>query len=450
MTAGRVLLVDDEPGVVFGVGTFLRDRGFEVLEASDLAGAQELMATGSPDAALLDQRLPDGEALELLPQIRERHPDLPVVILTGHGSIELAVRAIKVGAEHFLTKPVELEALRGLLEGILERNRGREGGPAGTGGHRVRTPDPFLGTSPAITRLAEEAARIVSADSPVLLQGETGTGKGVLARWLHEHGPRRGEALVDLNCAGLARELLESELFGHERGAFTGATSCKQGLVEIAHRGTLFLDEIGDVDLQIQPKLLQVLEEKRFRRLGGLRDRTVDVRLIAASHRDLTRLAAEERFRRDLYFRISTVPLRVPSLRERIEDLPFLAEVLLRSIGTRLGRPRARLEGGALDALAAYPWPGNVRELRNVLERSLLLTDRDALERSDLRFGGCLPSAEGETDGDVTLQGVERRHIERILRAEGGHVPRAARRLAVPRSSLYQKLKKLGIDPAEL
>jgi DNA-binding NtrC family response regulator len=445
-----VLLVDDEPGVVFGVGTFLRDRGFEVLEASDLAGAQELMATGSPDAALLDQRLPDGEALELLPQIRERHPDLPVVILTGHGSIELAVRAIKVGAEHFLTKPVELEALRGLLEGILERNRGREGGPAGAGGHRVRAPDPFLGTSPVIARLAEEAARIVSADSPVLLQGETGTGKGVLARWLHEHGPRRGEALVDLNCAGLARELLESELFGHERGAFTGATSSKQGLVEIAHRGTLFLDEIGDVDLQIQPKLLQVLEEKRFRRLGGLRDRTVDVRLIAASHRDLTRLAAEERFRRDLYFRISTVPLRVPSLRERVEDLPFLAEVLLRSIGTRLGRPRARLEGDALDALAAYPWPGNVRELRNVLERSLLLTDRDALERSDLRFGGCLPSAEGETDGDVTLQGVERRHIERILRAEGGHVPRAARRLAVPRSSLYQKLKKLGIDPAEL
>ncbi|MFP3940564.1 MAG: sigma-54-dependent transcriptional regulator [Thermoanaerobaculia bacterium] len=450
MAAGRVLLVDDEPGVVFGVGTFLRDRGFEVLEAGDLEQAQELLATRSPDAALLDQRLPDGEALELLPRIRERYPELPVIILTGHGSIDLAVRAIKEGAEHFLTKPVELDALGVLLERILERGRERRRHAAGAEARRDSSPDPFLGSSPAIRRLAQDAARVAAADSPVLLEGETGSGKGVLARWLHEHGPRRSEPLVDLNCAGLARDLLESELFGHERGAFTGAAQRKPGLVEIADRGTLFLDEIGDVDLQIQPKLLKVLEEKRFRRLGDVRDREVDVRLVGATHRDLARLAAEDRFRRDLYFRISTVPLRVPPLRERLEDLPLLAETLLAGLGPRVGRPGARLSREALDALGAYHWPGNVRELRNVLERSLLLADGDELGRSDLRFGGCLPLPEGATPADVTLEAVERRHIERILREEGGHVPRAARRLAVPRSSLYQKLKKLAIDPTAL
>jgi DNA-binding NtrC family response regulator len=443
----RILLVDDEPAIAFGVGTFLRDRGFEVLDAFDLASAHEVLESRVPDVALLDQRLPDGEAIDALPRIKERYPDLPVVILTGHGSIDLAVTAIQRGAEHFLTKPVALEALGALLDRMLESRRDLHHRLARSAGVRG-APDPFLGESRAIRRLAEQAERVAGADSPVLLQGETGTGKGVLARWLHGHGPRAREPLVDLNCAGLSRELIESELFGHERGAFTGAAARKLGLLEIADRGTVFLDEIGDIDPSVQPKLLKVLEEKRFRRLGDVRDREVDVRLIAATHRDLGRLVAEDRFRRDLYFRISTVPLEVPALRQRTEDIPGLAKTLLGDLGRRLARPGVGLTDATVEALRAYAWPGNVRELRNVLERSLLLTDRDLLRPGDLRFGLGLPPGPEAAGADVRLIAVERRHIERILREEGGHVPRAAERLGVPRSSLYQKLKKLAIDPA--
>jgi len=341
---------------------------------------------------------------------------------------------------------VELEALGTMLDRVLENRRDRRHRLVRAAGSRA-APDPFLGESPAIRRLADQAERVADADSPVLLQGETGTGKGILARWLHGRSRRSEEPLVDLNCAGLTRELLESELFGHERGAFTGAATRKQGLLEIADRGTVFLDEIGDVDPYVQPKLLKVLEEKRFRRLGDVRDREVDVRLIAATHRDLARRVAEEQFRSDLYFRISTVPLLVPALRDRTEDIPILAATLLEDLGRRLGRSGVTLADEAMAALSAYAWPGNIRELRNVLERSLLLTDADRLVPADLRFGvGSVPAPDAPAT-DVRLVAVERRHIERILREEGGHVPRAAERLGVPRSSLYQKLKKLDIDP---
>jgi DNA-binding NtrC family response regulator len=276
----------------------------------------------------------------------------------------------------------------------------------------------------------------------VLIKGETGIGKGVLAQWLHEEGPRSQEPFVDLNCAGLSKDFLETELFGHEKGAFTGAAAAKQGLLEVAHRGTVFLDEIGDLDPQVQPKLLKVLEEKRFRRLGDVRDRQVDIRLVAATHHDLLALVEQKRFRSDLYFRVHTLPLEVPPLRERAEDIRPLAAQLLAAISAELGRPPLLLERDAEETLAGYAWPGNIRELKNVLERAALFCDGPALGRRELRFEATALAAEGGT-----LEEVERRHIERTLREEGGRVELAARRLGVPRSSLYQKLKKLGLTP---
>jgi DNA-binding NtrC family response regulator len=298
--------------------------------------------------------------------------------------------------------------------------------------------------------LAEQATRVADVDSPVLILGETGTGKGVLARWLHRHGPRRDEAYVDLNCAGLSREFLETELFGYERGAFTGAVGSKPGLLEIGHRGTVFLDEVGDVDPQVQPKLLKVLEEQRFRRLGGVRDVQVDVRLISATHQDLARLTREKTFRSDLYFRISTIPLALPPLRQRAEDIPLLAGTLLGRLCGELGRIPARLSPEAEQTLCRHPWPGNIRELRNVLERAVLLGRQDVIGPRDLFFDGGALAGGLDGEANLTLLEVERRHIERVLREERGQVGRAAQRLGVPRSSLYQKIKRHGIDVSEV
>jgi DNA-binding NtrC family response regulator len=276
--------------------------------------------------------------------------------------------------------------------------------------------------------------------------GETGTGKGVLARWLHENGPRKREPFVDLNCAGLTREFLETELFGHEKGAFTGAISSKQGLFDVAHGGTLFLDEIGDVDPQIQPKLLKVLEEKRFRRLGDVNDRTVDVRLIGATHHDLESMSADGRFRSDLYFRINTLTMRLPALRERPDDIPLLAAQILSHLALTSSRRDMRISDEAMRSLQAYAWPGNVRELRNVLERALLFAEGNVLHPADLAltFRGA-PQSGSLGDLSLTLEQVERNHIVRVLEAEHGYVERAAVRLGVPRSSLYQKIKRYGI-----
>jgi DNA-binding NtrC family response regulator len=269
----------------------------------------------------------------------------------------------------------------------------------------------------------------------------------VLARWLHGLGPRSDDAFVDLNCAGLSAELLDSELFGHERGAFTTAVRAKEGLLEVANGGTLFLDEIGDMDVQVQAKLLKVLEEQRFRRVGDVRDRAVNVRLIAATHQDLPEAVKTGRFRRDLYYRINTIQLHVPPLRERGEDILRLADDLLARLGADLGRASRRLGDAAREALLAYPWPGNVRELRNVLERAVLLSDNDVLDRRDLRFESADAPARGPSL-DVTLRDLEVEHIKRVLEAERGRIPAAAERLGVPKSSLYQKLKTYGIDPA--
>jgi DNA-binding NtrC family response regulator len=448
----EILLIDDEPQLRFTVRRFLEARGFSIREADSCQSGVEACRESGPDAILLDYNLPDGDALSILPTLKEIQPEVPVLILTAHGTVDLAVRAIKLGAENFLTKPLELPTLHIILERALENKRNRLKIAASESRIAREFLGAFLGQGPAIRQLAQLAEGALRTEGPVLIQGETGVGKGTLAMWLHNNGPRSKEACVDLNCAGLSRELLESELFGHEKGAFTGAVSSKMGLLEIAHRGTVFLDEIGDADPMVQAKLLKVLEDKRFRRLGDVRDRHVDVRLIAATHHDLHELIQENKFRSDLYFRISTILLKIPPLRERQEDLSLIAQTLLEKIAANLKHAQIQLADDALAALKRYSWPGNIRELRNVLERAALLSEDGTIRAGHLHFefaeSAPSPAAAiaGVDNTNLSLSEVERLYIQRIVQEEGGRIERAAQRLGVPRSSLYKKIKAMGIS----
>jgi DNA-binding NtrC family response regulator len=435
-------VVDDDTGVRHALGRFLRGKGFEVVEAGGVQEAEVQASTAGPDLAIVDQLLPDGNGIDLLPRLRAVLPQMPFVILTGHGTIDMAVQAIKQGADQFLTKPIDMNALLMLLNRLLEGRRNRQKQLASR--PRPDFLDPFLGTSPAMRRLAVEAEEARSTERPVLLLGETGSGKGVLARWLHERGARAEEPLVDLNCAGMSRELLDAELFGHEVGAFTGAVKAKIGLLEVAHRGSVFLDEVGDMDVSIQSRLLKVLEEKRFRRLGDVRDRFVDIRLIAATHQDLGQMMSAGRFRQDLYYRISTLELRIPALRQRVEDIPLLARRILGSFAREISREEPAISAPALSLLQAHHWPGNLRELRNVLETAMLRSRSGTLEPEDLRLQP--PRDSGRTSASLpTLAEVERDHIQRALSATDGHVARAARVLGISTSALYVKAERLGL-----
>ncbi|MEA2165693.1 MAG: hypothetical protein QOK37_3820 [Thermoanaerobaculia bacterium] len=441
MTRNRVLIVDDEPSIRMAIRRFLTTSGFEVSDAENRSSALALARKERPDAIILDYKLRDCTALDLLPQFLAIDAEVAIIVLTAHASVELAVSAIKEGAQQFLTKPVELPTLLVILNRTLDTQRSRQADQADKKKESRDALDPFTGTSAAIRQLEADVQKIVSVDRPILIQGETGTGKGILSNWLHRNGRRKQEPFVDLNCAGLSKDFLESELFGHERGAFTGAVQAKQGLFDLAHRGTLFLDEIGDVDLQVQPKLLKVLEDKRFRRLGDVKDRFADVRLIAATHHDMNTLVRSRRFREDLYFRISTIVLRLPSLRERPEDIPALAADLLARISHELGHGETRLAESAIRALQQYAWPGNIRELKNVLERSLLLSEKSEIQRADLRFEH--PTSEGASDDTrLTLTEAEARHITRVLKEEDGVIDRAAKRLGITRNTLYYKVRK--------
>jgi DNA-binding NtrC family response regulator len=443
----KILIVDDERECRAPMREYFEAREYEVAESSTAKAAEEMFVRSRPDAAILDYSLPDANALDLIPRLKNIDAGVPLVVVTGHGSIELAVQAMQDGAEHFVTKPVQLSALAMIVERLLENARNRRIKVATQSKEERDVANPFLGSSPLISKLAQDVNRVLDTDRPLLIAGETGSGKGVLASWIHRHSSRREEAFVNLNCAGLSRDFLETELFGHEKGAFTGAVSTKQGLFEVGHRGTVFLDEIGDVDPQVQPKLLKVLEEKQFRRLGSVQDRQVDVRLIAASHQNLTELVQQQRFRSDLYFRISTLHLRLPALRERPEDIPIIAAGLLQKCAAELGREVALLPD-ANHALMNYAWPGNIRELRNVLERAVLLSDKKELGAGDLRFDSIPIQGTSSGNGDLnrSLTDQERKHIQDVLRAQGWRVVKAAKILGLSRSSLYRKIKDFQIE----
>jgi DNA-binding NtrC family response regulator len=449
MTTARLLIVDDEPRLLEAVARFLSGQGFDVDPARSGEEAVRLFEERRPEVAIVDHHLPDTTSVELIRTLKGIDASVPIIVLTAYGSIELAVRAIQEGADQFLTKPIELPALQALLRRLVETRRDVRVHRAEEVNRGRVAIDPFRGTSDAVRRLEEDARRAAETASPALLLGETGSGKGVLAAWIHRSSERGEQPFVDLNCAGLSRDLLESELFGHERGAFTGAHARKQGLVDLAHRGTLFLDEIGDADPLVQAKLLKVIEERAYRRVGGVTRHEVDVRFLVATHLDLERRIAESRFRADLFYRINTITIRVPSLRDRLEDIPVLCNALLPGIARDLGRGIVTLTSDAVAHLQEHSWPGNLRELRNVLEGGVLRSRTSELGRHDLRLEpspakAALPR-DRELPADRSLRSQEQAHIATVLADEGWDVSRAALVLGISRSALYERIKKHGI-----
>ena len=443
----RVLVVEDDELMLEFLAGGLGVEGFEIIKAMSLSEAFKEILDSPPNIVLADYELGDGTAFDLLAWLKQRDIGIPLIVLTAHASIDLAVDAVKHGAEHFVPKPVDLGFLTTVLRRTLERLRSLQKDLANNLERARYERDPFLGKSASILELRKAARRMSETKNTLLIQGETGTGKGVLARWLHKTGPRSSEAFVELNCAGLSSTLLESELFGHQKGAFTGAVMNKIGFLEAANHGILFLDEIGDMDLQVQPKILKVVEDKRFYRLGDVHERLVDVQIIGATHRNLKKQVGENEFRSDLFFRISTLTLNIPPLRERLEDLPIITDKLLEQFSWEMKRGPLRISDNARLELRQYSWPGNIRELRNVLERAALLSDDRVIDKTGLEFEFSERQALASDVGmkNLTLKEMEKRHIAQALELEGGRVTRTAKLLGMPRSSLYAKMREHGL-----
>ena len=442
----RVLVADDEEGIRTFIAEVLEGEGLQVTLAEDGQRAAEILERQTFHLLVTDLRMPRMDGMALLRKARAEHPDMEVVVLTAHGTVDSAVEAMKLGAFDYLSKPLSgPDELRLVVARALERRRLRDDG------QRARTqaaaPVRLVARDPAMAAVVEQIRKVGPTDATVLLVGESGTGKEVVARRLHLESRRRDGPFVAVNCGALSETLLESEMFGHEKGAFTGAAAMRRGRFELADGGTLFLDEVAELKPSLQVKLLRVLQERRFERVGGTRTIEVDLRLIAATNRDLDAELRAGRFREDLYHRLAVFPLRLPALRERPLDIPVLAEELLAEIARRSGRPGLRLDEGALASLGAYPWPGNVRELANVLERAAILAEGEELTAADLGLGTRL--APGQPSGvllDGTLKDLEKEAIRRVLAANGGHRKKTAAQLGIGLRTLYEKLKEYGLE----
>ncbi len=443
----KILIVDDQHSVRFGLRSLLEGEGYRVLEADTGAQALALITEQAPQLILLDLRLPDTDGLTLLPRIKAIDDEAPIIMLTAHGTIETAITALKNGAENFLTKPFDPDSLLILIARTLDQTRTRrERLLLGLAQQQVAA-EYFVGQSDAIKRIHATIERLAASDTTVLLQGETGTGKGMVANLIHRQSERRHKPFVALNCAGLSKELLESELFGHEKGAFTSAVTSKAGLFELAHQGTIFFDEISEMELAVQARLLNVLEQKRFRRVGGVQEKEVAVRIIAATNRNLQHEVKRGRFREDLFYRLNVMPILLPGLRERREDILPLVQHFIAHFNHKLNRRIAGVTPKAEALLLGYPWPGNIRELRNIVERAMILCAQERLHASDLPFGDFSdePSA-AASEEFLSLEEVERLQIERVLTAQNGNLSRTAEILGVTRTTLYNKLRRYGLN----
>jgi len=455
-----ILVVDDEDSIRHAIGRAFDD--VTVVEAATGALALERVRDSYPDLILLDQRLPDGDGLDFVQRIRQIDVDVPIVLLTGNGSTDLAVEALKHGAADYLEKPFKLERLRTTVRNLLEKQHlGRQVARlSGKSSGRVS----LIAHSGAMKRVMGLIKRVAAVPSTtVLIEGESGVGKELVARAIHDRSARSAKPFIAINCAALSEHLLEAELFGYEKGAFTGAdVKGKAGLFEAADGGTLFLDEVGEMPLQLQTKLLRALQERRYRRVGGLADVEVDVRVVAATNRDLRAEVEGGRFRQDLYFRLRVVPVRVPPLRERPEDVLPIADYLLARLGPELSRPDLRLSTSARDAMRTYAWVGNVRELANAIERAVIVAEGGEITIEDLCLDeklrvirpdmvGAPALPEGSLvipPGERNLERIEATIIRAALAEAGGHKSNAADALGINRTTLYNKLRELNLMPA--
>jgi DNA-binding NtrC family response regulator len=442
-----ILLIDDDADLLAALARLFHRSGWQVVCAQDGAAALATFAVHRPEVVIQDLQLPGPSGLDLLGRLRRSDPDAAIIVLTGYGDVAIAVEAMHLGAADFLTKPASYEQLARVAQAVHERvqlrrlSRHREASTPATAATAA------LGTSVVMREVARQVELLGRTESTVLLQGETGTGKSWTARLIHALSGRAKGPFVEINCASLNATFLDSELFGHERGAFTDAKAQKQGLMELAHRGTLFLDEIGDLAPELQPKLLKVLEGRRFRRLGGTREIEVDIRLITATHRALEDEVRAGRFREDLFYRLSVLPVRLPPLRERsAADVGTLVRDAADEIARRLGREPLAISDQAMRALTRHGWPGNIRELRNVLER-ILLTTGEAREIGPQHMppgfdGEAAPQRVDTGDVELPLLEIERLHIERVLAHCEGNRARTARVLGIGRRTLYDKIER--------
>ncbi len=451
MSKAHALVVDDERDLLELLKITLTRMGIRCTTAMDLATANRLLDRQAFDLCLTDMRLPDGNGIELVRRIAREFPQLPVAMITAHGNMDSAVEAMKAGAFDFVSKPVDLNVLRRLVESALRLDR-KDSGKA-----KADNTLQLLGNSKAIRELRRLIAKLARSQAPIYIHGESGTGKELAARLIHQQSPRAARPFVPVNCGAIPQELVESELFGHKKGSFTGAVSDKQGLFQAADGGTLFLDEIADLPLQAQVKLLRVIQEKRVRPVGGHREIPVDVRIISATHQDLAAAVEKGSFRQDLFYRINVIDLRIPPLRERPEDIPLLAEVFLARIARENGLPKPpQLTKAAQKALQEYAFPGNVRELENILERALALAETDVIDAPDLFLSpsalaskpqatALAPPKETQPLEDY-LGEVEKQAILRALEETHWNRTAAAKKLGMTLRSLRYRLNKLGIE----
>ena len=444
----RILIVDDELAIRVSLGDWLRRDGHQVDVAESGRAALDALKTQSFDVLIADVKMPGMSGLELLEQVKKDDPAMPVVMMTAYGSIESAVQAMKLGATDYVVKPFDPLEIGMLVGRILEDRLLRREHELLK--HRVRdlvSAGLLVGQSPAMRKVFELIEDVSATDSVVLITGESGTGKEPVARALHQKSGRAQGPFVAVNFGSFTETLLESELFGHERGAFTGAVAAKQGLFELAAGGTLFLDEIGDASPKLQIDLLRVLQERKFRRVGGLRDLEVDFRFLSATNRDLEQAVGEGTFRRDLYYRLNVIQIHVPALRERREDIPALAEHFLERLRIRLNRKVASISPEALALLQRYDWPGNVRELENAIERAVVVGKEKRVQPQDLPIS--LQGAPCPEPADESLEAWEKIHVLRKLEQYKWNISQAAQALQIDRGTLYAKIKKYGIEPPE-
>jgi two-component system nitrogen regulation response regulator NtrX len=449
LIVSTILLIDDEPNIRRMLGSLLRAEGYQVREAGSARAGLEAVREAEPDAVLMDLVMPGMTGLEALPSLLAAAPHLPVVMMSGRASLSDAVRATKLGAFHFLEKPLTPEAVLLTLRSALELRQAREVNRALRAelGHG----EEMVGGGEAIERVRGLIERVARSDARVLITGESGTGKELVAAAIHRQSDRARGPFIRVNCAAIPRDLVESELFGHEKGSFTGATERRRGRFELSDGGTLLLDEVGDLSLEAQAKLLRVLETGEFERVGGSEAIHVDVRTLSATHRDLRAESGAGRFREDLYFRLHVIPIHLPPLRERTEDIPALVEHFLARHRSRTALRPPRLAPGALDALARHGWPGNVRELANIVERLVILHAGCEVGAAEVRalLAASAPEAPpADEEGSLTdrLDAHERKLISDALREADDNVAEAARRLQTDRANLYRRMRRLGLD----
>jgi two-component system response regulator PilR (NtrC family) len=445
MPNATVLVVDDEPDLCELLSITLQRMDLSPRTANTVSAAQRLLKTERFDLCLTDMQLPDGDGLELVKWMQQYTPSVPVAVITAHGNMETAVRALKLGAFDFVSKPLDLAGLRKLVTTAIKLSDSNDGDTSIFGPR-------LLGTSMAMRNLRDMIARVARSQAPVHIFGESGTGKELVAKLIHESGPRRDGPFVPVNCGAIPTELMESELFGHKRGSFTGAVSDKQGLIQSAEGGTLFLDEIADLPLHMQVKLLRVIQEKAVRPVGEQLEVAIDVRILSATHKNLATLMAEGAFREDLFYRVNVIELRVPSLRERSEDIPELAEAMLRRLGRRMKITPPMLSKDALVALKTYAFPGNVRELENILERAITLTTEGEIRANDIQLrpppGGSTTTTGSSAAGPLGdhLEDIERDAIVKALQQTRFNKTAAAKVLGMSFRALRYRIKKLEIE----